>query len=109
MKLLGNRILIEPLPDADREQTTASGLVLINKWKQANLKFKVIDKGPGGWQTRKKGKRVWMQPEVEVGDCVLTKAHIGTGTGCFPMVDGLGREDGRYIIDSTLVELVWKP
>ena len=75
LKLVGNSVMVEPLPDL---QFSPSGLALPNHWKKPNLKYRVLAVGPGAWVKRKK-KRVFLSPEVAVGDGVLTRAWIDGG------------------------------
>lgn len=96
MRLLGNVVLIEPLPDADMQQS-ASGLFLVNHYKKTNLKFRVLAVGPGEQRRRLKrsGKRVLLDvvdaPEVEPGDCILTRALLDDGIIKESFDDGSGR------------------
>ncbi len=99
MKLIGNTVLIAPLPDAN-EQMSAGGIIQVNRYQRSNLKFRVLAVGPGEQRRRLKrsGKRVlldvWDKPEVEVGDCVITRALLD---------DGIIKEaldDGSFIIYS---------
>lgn len=109
IKLLGNTVLVEPLPDADM-QKSASGIFLVNRYKKSNLKFRVLAVGPGELRRRLKrsGKRVILdvldKPEVEPGDCVLTRALLDDGIIKEALEDGTG----RLIIYSQGILAKWK-
>lgn len=111
MRLLGNTVLIAPLPDADI-QTSASGLLLVNKWKKTNLKFRVLAVGPGEFRKRRrkdasgrfKTVAAFDQPECAVGDCILTRAELDSDITKFAFDDG----SGKLIIKGEGVMLVWK-
>lgn len=110
MRLLGNTLLIEPLPDVDM-QKSASGLFLVNKWKKTNLKFRVLAVGPGEFRKRKrkdasgrfKTTKQFDVPEVAVGDCILTRAEIDDGLTRYAFDDGTG----RLIIDARGAMCAW--
>ena len=102
MKLLGHTVLIEPL-DADT-QMSASGIIKVNSHKKSTLTFKVIAVGPGGWR-RKKGKPDrWVQPEVEVGDCILSRAMLDADIVKHSIDDG----SGRLLIHADGILMKWR-
>lgn len=110
IKLLGNVLLIEPMPDADI-QTSASGLFLVNKHRKTNLKFRVIAVGPGEFRKRTSPRtgrtrmlKVWDAPECSVGDCILSRAELDDGIVRHSFDDGTG----RLIIYGHGVIMVWK-
>lgn len=110
-RLLGNTVLIQPLPDADI-QTSESGLLLVNKWKKTNLKFRVLAVGAGEFRRRRrkdascrfKTVAAWDSPECAVGDCVLTRAELDSDITKFAFDDGTG----RLIIKGEGVMMVWR-
>ncbi len=71
LKPLGDRLVVEP---KEREQTTASGLVLPETAKEKPQEGTVIAVGPG--RRDDDGKRVEM--DVAVGDVVLYAKYGGT-------------------------------
>ena len=71
LKPLGDRLVVEP---KEREQTTASGLVLPETAKEKPQEGEVIAVGPG--RRDDDGKRVAM--DVAVGDIVLYAKYGGT-------------------------------
>ncbi len=71
LKPLGDRLVVEP---KEREQTTASGLVLPETAKEKPQEGEVIAVGPGRLDDA--GNRVPM--EVAVGDTVLYAKYGGT-------------------------------
>ena len=104
MKLLGNTVLIVPLDDADI-QVSAGGLFLVNHHKHSTLKYRVLAVGPGQWRRRKgKLKPCFDKPEVEVGDCVITRAQLDDSVVKHTLDDG----NGRLIIHGDGVLLKWR-
>ena len=71
LKPLGDRLVIEP---KEREQTTASGLVLPESAKEKPQEGEVLAVGPG--RRDDDGKRIAM--DVAVGDVVLYAKYGGT-------------------------------
>ncbi|MCL6432204.1 MAG: co-chaperone GroES [Anaerolineae bacterium] len=71
IKPLGDRVVVEPI---EREETTASGLVLPETAKEKPQEGKVIAVGPG--RLTDDGKRVQM--DVKVDDRVLYAKYAGT-------------------------------
>lgn len=111
MRLLGNTILIEPAPDADL-QKSASGLVLVNHHKKANLKFRVLAVGPGAFRKRLrkdasgrfKTTKCFDVPQVSVGDFILTRAVLDPEVTVYSFDDGTG----RIIIKADGAMAVWR-
>jgi len=71
IKPLGDRIVVEPV---EREQTTASGIILPETAKEKPQKGSVLAIGPG--RRDDEGKRIMM--DVSVGDKVLYAKYAGT-------------------------------
>ncbi len=71
IKPLGDRVVVEPI---EREQTTASGIVLPETAKEKPQEGKVLAIGPG--RRDDAGKHVPM--DVSVGDSVLYAKYAGT-------------------------------
>jgi chaperonin GroES len=70
-KPLGDRVVVEPI---EREQTTASGIILPETAKEKPQEGKVLAVGPG--RRDDAGKRIEM--DVSVGDSVLFAKYAGT-------------------------------
>ncbi|MEJ2559139.1 MAG: co-chaperone GroES [Anaerolineae bacterium] len=71
LRPLGDRVWIEPI---EREETTASGIILPETAKEKPQEGKVLAVGPG--VRNDKGER---QPlDVEIGDRVLFAKYAGT-------------------------------
>jgi len=71
IKPLGDRVVVEPV---EREQTTASGIILPETAKEKPQEGKVLAAGPG--RRDDAGKRIAM--DVAVGDSVLFAKYAGT-------------------------------
>ncbi len=71
LKPLGDRLVVEPI---EREERTASGIILPETAKEKPQEGKVLAAGPG--RTDDDGKRVPM--DVKVGDTVLYAKYAGT-------------------------------
>jgi chaperonin GroES len=71
IKPLGDRVVVEAI---EREQTTASGIILPETAKEKPQEGKVLAIGPG--RRDDAGKRVAM--DVSVGDSVLFAKYAGT-------------------------------
>lgn len=71
LRPLGDRVWVEPI---EREEMTASGIVLPETAKEKPMEGKVLAVGPGARQEN--GKRVPM--DVNVGDKVLFAKYAGT-------------------------------
>ncbi|GAB6932458.1 co-chaperone GroES [Calditerricola satsumensis] len=70
IKPLADRVVVEPI---EREEKTASGIVLPDTAKEKPQEGKVIAVGPGRWE---EGKRIPL--EVKEGDRVLFAKYAGT-------------------------------
>ena len=68
---LGDRVVVEPI---EKEQTTASGIILPETAKEKPQEGKVLATGPG--RRDESGKRVEM--DVAVDDSVLYAKYAGT-------------------------------
>ena len=71
LRPLGDRVWVEPI---EREEMTASGIVLPETAKEKPMEGKVLAIGPGARQEN--GERALM--EVKVGDKVLFAKYAGT-------------------------------
>jgi chaperonin GroES len=71
LKPLGDRVVVEPI---EREQTTASGIILPETAKEKPQEGKVLAIGPG--RRDDAGKRIEM--DVSVDDNVLFAKYAGT-------------------------------
>jgi len=71
LKPLGDRLIVEPI---EREEMTASGIVLPETAKEKPQEGKVLAVGPG--QRDEEGKRIPM--DVKEGDRVLFAKYAGT-------------------------------
>jgi chaperonin GroES len=71
LKPLGDRLVVEPI---EREERTASGIILPETAKEKPQEGKVLAAGPG--RTDDDGKRIPM--DVKVGDTVLYAKYAGT-------------------------------
>lgn len=71
LKPLGDRLIVEPV---EREEVTASGIVLPETAKEKPMQGKVLAVGPGA--RKDDGSR--MEPDVSVGDTVLYAKYAGT-------------------------------
>ena len=71
IKPLGDRVVVEPI---EKEETTASGLVLPETAKEKPQEGKIIAAGPG--RLDEDGKRIPM--DVKEGDRVLYAKYAGT-------------------------------
>ncbi len=71
IKPLGSRLVVEPI---EREDVTASGIVLPETAKEKPQKGKVLSIGPG--DRNEKGDRIEM--DVKEGDTVLFAKYSGT-------------------------------
>lgn len=92
LRPLGDRVWVEPI---EREETTASGIVLPETAKEKPMEGKILAVGPGA--RAENGER---QPlDVKVGDRVLFAKYAGTEI----------KQDGtRYLImrESDLLAIV---
>lgn len=71
LKPLGDRLVVEPI---EREERTASGIILPETAKEKPQEGKVLAAGPG--RTDDDGDRIPM--DVKVGDTVLYAKYAGT-------------------------------
>jgi chaperonin GroES len=71
IKPLGSRLVVEPV---EREDVTASGIVLPETAKEKPQKGKVLSTGPG--DRNEKGERIPL--DVKKGDTVLFAKYSGT-------------------------------
>lgn len=71
LKPLEDRILVEPI---EREQTTASGIILPETAKEKPQEGRVLAAGPG--RRDEEGERIPM--DVTVGDRILYARYAGT-------------------------------
>ncbi len=71
LKPLGDRLVVEPL---EKEEKTASGIILPETAKEKPQEGTVLAAGPG--RTDDDGKRIPM--DVKVGDVVLYAKYAGT-------------------------------
>ncbi len=71
LRPLGDRLVVEPI---EREERTASGIILPETAKEKPQEGKVLAAGPG--RTDDDGKRIAM--DVSVGDTVLYAKYAGT-------------------------------
>ena len=71
LKPLGDRLIVEPI---EREEVTASGIVLPETAKEKPQEGKVLAVGPG--QRDEEGKRIPL--DVKEGDRVLFAKYAGT-------------------------------
>jgi chaperonin GroES len=70
IKPLADRVVVRPL---EREEKTASGIVLPDTAKEKPQEGEVVAVGPGRYED---GKRI--APEVKVGDRVIFSKYAGT-------------------------------
>ena len=71
LKPLGDRLVVEPL---EKEEKTASGIILPETAKEKPQEGTVLAAGPG--RTADDGKRIEM--DVQAGDVVLYAKYAGT-------------------------------
>ncbi|NMB62449.1 MAG: co-chaperone GroES [Chloroflexi bacterium] len=71
IKPLGSRLVVEPI---EREDVTASGIILPETAKEKPQKGKILSVGPG--DRNEKGDRIPM--DVKEGDTVLFAKYSGT-------------------------------
>ena len=92
LRPLGDRVWVEPI---EREETTASGIILPETAKEKPMEGKILAVGPGARDD--KGER---QPlDVKVGDRVLFAKYAGTE---------VKHDDKKYLImrESDLLAIV---
>jgi co-chaperonin GroES (HSP10) len=105
IRLIGNAVLIEPLP---RPTVSSGGIIIPHEqpgWQPADAsEWRVLAVGPGDFKRDKKGRRKGVfipLTDVSPGDCVLCY----TGQKCFPLDDGTG----RVIVQVDQLLLSWVP
>lgn len=87
MRILGNRVLLEPLPQATQ---SSGGIHLVERYQDDKMQYRVAGIGTG--------KRI--PEEIAVGDCVLTPLYFDHTT----LEDGTGRK----IVGVEQLIAVWK-
>lgn len=101
-----NEVIIQPMTP-DGTQMSPGGILMVNKYRKANLKFRVLAVGPAGLVAvlrGKKKKRVWREPEVEVGDCVICNAELDHTVVKHHFEDGTG----RIVVDADKIMAKWR-
>lgn len=97
MKLIGNTVLLEKLP---QRKSSAGGITLPQQYQDDEKQWRVVAVGPGR-TVRKKGKPDVVIPiEVEPGDYVL--AEVG-------FANKAALENGQLIVDADQVLMKWTP
>lgn len=99
MRLLGNTVLLEPLPV---KLVSPGGIHYFERYRDDRMQFRVLAVGPGR-VVRKKGRPDVLIPvEVEPGDHCLTAQIHG---------NKLAFEDGsgRIIIEADEIIAKWRP
>lgn len=92
MRLLGPRLLVEPIPPLT---TSTGGIVIPTAFNDNRMTFKVVAVGPG-----KRLKNGSVRPvEAQPGDKILCTQYHGN-LHAF--------DDGKLIVDETDVVMVWK-
>lgn len=87
MRILGNRVLLEPLPN---RTVSDGGIHFAMPWQDDKMQYRVLALGTG--------KKV--PPEIEVGNFVLTPLYFDH----FTLEDGTGRK----IVGVEQLVAVWK-
>lgn len=107
-RILGCRVLLVRI----EENITHSGrFVLPDTYKHGSVMFRVLAVGPGEFVKQGK-KRLWIQPEVTPGDCVVSRHWTQsneprTETWHAPQyLDDCGGA-GRVIVDVRFCEISW--
>lgn len=90
MKLLGNRVLLEPLP---LKVFSPGGILFTQIWQDDEKQYRVLAVGPG----RKLKNGTVVPPEVKPGDYVLAELYG----------EHIKLPDGRRIIDAKDILAVW--
>lgn len=108
-RLLGCRVLLLRI----EENMTHSGRFLLpDTYQHGSVMFRVLAVGPGEFVNRGK-KRVWIQPEVAPGHCVISRHWTQTNeprtkTWHAPVfLDDQGGS-GRVIVDTRFCECKWQ-
>lgn len=106
LKPFTNEVILEPLDE--RGQILSSGIFIVNHYRHATLKWKVIAVGPAGLVKRKnrKGKDKWVYraPEVKVGDTVICRAQLEAEVVKKDFGDG----SKRVVVDSEKIMAVYE-
>ena len=109
MKLLGNRIMIERV----EESFSASGFELVDPYNRGQIIFNVLAVGPGRWLRHpKKQKSVFIKPECEVGQQVLSDHWFSAAVHpTWHQPEFLDHTDGRgrVILDARFCLAAWWP
>jgi hypothetical protein len=106
-RLLGCRVLLDRL---DQDNNKIGHIFLADAYHHGSITFKCLATGPGEWvRGRKKGSRVWIEPEHKPGDICFCHAFFRAGD--HPeyhqpvwLDDAGGR--GRVCLDCRFVEYV---
>lgn len=93
-KLLGNRVLLKPLPQPDK---SAAGILYPQQYRDDQKTFEVLAVGPGEWRLNKKKKAVFHPTEVKPGDKCLAEIYG----------DHVIMEDGTRICRADYILAVW--
>lgn len=97
IRLVGCRAHITPL-QLKRADKTAGGILVHPAYFDDGKQFMVLGVGPGCYERRRRGKWVFVKPEIAPGDRIL----FDTGAGyCEPL------PDGTWIIDARRAMLKW--
>lgn len=92
MQLLGNTVLLEPLP---KPAQSPGGVFYDLSRRDDRMQYYVRAVGPG----RKLKDGTVLVPEVRVGDkCLCNPDRLGTRYAF---------EDGRIIVDADNIEMIW--
>lgn len=91
MKLLGNTVLLEPLPTAKK---SSGGIFLCSRYQDDRMQWKVVAVGPG----RRLKNGTMLPPECKPGDLCLCQADSGNRYK-FP--------DGSVIVNASQIEMIW--
>lgn len=94
VKILGNRVLLKPLPQA---QGSPGGILYPQQYRDDVKTFEVIAVGPGEWRLNKKKKPIFHPMEVKPGDKCLAELYG----------DHLIMEDGTRIVRADYIMAVW--
>jgi len=87
LKILGNRVLLEPLP---KPTQSAGGILFPMQYQDDGTQWRVAGLGTGPK----------VPPEIEVGDCVMSPLYFDH----FTLEDGTGRK----IVGVEQLIAVWK-
>lgn len=90
MKLLGNRVHLEPLPP---QALSPGGILLVQSYQDDQMRYRVLAVGPG----RKLKDGSILPPEVQPGDHVLAPLYF----------DHVLMPDGTRVCDLTQLIAKW--